>query len=167
MGRIERAIARALEAWAAVLLVAMVGVVTAGVFYRYALNSALVWYDEFASYLLVWLTFYGAVLATQRDLHIEFDAVVRRLAPGPRRVVEAAGGLCAVAFHLILLVFGIVLVRSMEAETAISLPGVKMAWVDSALPISGALMLVFSLVRLVRRWRGEGAQGGPMETEVA
>ena len=167
MGRVERVVTRALEAWAGFLLVLMVVVVTAGVFYRYALNAALAWYDEFASYLLVWLTFYGAVLATQRDLHIEFDTVVRRMRPGPRRVVEAASGLCILAFHAILFAFGIVLTRSMGAETAISLPWVKMAWVYSVLPISGALMLVFSLIRLVRTWRGGAAGGEAIETEVA
>lgn len=167
MGRVEQAVTRLLEVWVGILLVAMVVVVTAGVFYRYVLNSALVWYDEFASYLLVWLTFYGAVLATQRDLHIDFNEVVRRLAPGPRRVLEAVSDLCVLAFYLILLAYGTVLVRSMEAETAISLPGVKMAWVYSVLPVSGALMLAYGLARAVRRWRGAGAGRGRMETEVA
>ncbi len=166
MQRIERVMTRVLELWAGFLLVVMVVVVTAGVFYRYVLNSALVWYDEFASYLLVWLTFYGAVLATQRDVSIEFDEVVRRLAPGSRRVVEAFSGVLTVTFHLMLLVYGIVLMRSMGAETAISLPRVKMAWVYSVLPISGALMLVFSVLHLVRRWRGQRAAGA-FETEVA
>ena len=164
--RIERVVTRALEVWAGFLLVVMVVVVTAGVFYRYVLNDALVWYDEFASYLLVWLTFYGAVVATQRDVSIEFDEVVRRLAPGTRRVVEAISGLLTIAFQFMLLVYGIVLMRSMGAETAISLPDVRMAWVYSVLPISGALMLVFSVFHLVRRWRGQRAAGG-FETEVA
>ena len=167
MQRIERVVTRVLEVWAGLLLVVMVVLVTAGVFYRYALNAALVWYDEFASYLLVWLSFYGAVLATQWGVSIEFDEVVRRLPPGSRRVVEAASGVLTLAFHLMLLVYGVVLMRSMGAETAISLPGVKMAWVYSALPISGALMLAFSLVRLVRRWRGQAAAGAAIETEVA
>jgi TRAP-type C4-dicarboxylate transport system permease small subunit len=166
MARFERMVTRALEVWAGFLLVLMVVVVTAGVFYRYVLNAALSWYDEFASYLLVWLTFYGAVLATQRDVSIEFDEVVRRLAPGTRRVVEAASGILTLAFHLMLLVYGIVLMRSMGAETAISLPGVKMAWVYSVLPISGALMLAFSAVQVVRRWRGRRAASGAIETEV-
>jgi TRAP-type C4-dicarboxylate transport system permease small subunit len=167
VGQFERVLTRALEVWAGALLVAMVAVVTGGVFYRYVLNSALVWYDEFASYLLVWLTFYGAVLATQRDLHIDFDEVVRRLEPVSRRVVETVSDLCVLAFHLILLAYGTVLVRSMGAETAISVPGVTMSWVYSVLPISGALMLAFSLVRMVRRWRGGGRAGRAIETEVA
>ena len=167
MRRIEEAVTRALEIWAGILLLAMVAVVTAGVFYRYVLGAALAWYDEFASYLLVWLTFYGAVLATQRGVHIAFDELARRLGPGGRRVVDTASDLCTVAFHLILLAYGIVLARSMEAETAISLPGVKMAWVYSVLPISGALMLAYTLVRAVRRWRGAVPEKATIETEVA
>jgi len=42
MDRVERVVTRALEVWAGILLVAMVAVVTAGVFYRYVLNAALV-----------------------------------------------------------------------------------------------------------------------------
>lgn len=167
MSRVERVIVRVLEWWGGVLLVAMVVVVTAGVFYRYVLDAALVWYDEFASYLLVWLTFYGAALATHRDTHIVFETAVQRLAPGSRRVVEAASDLCSLTFHGILFVYGLVLVRSLEAETAVSLPFVPMAWVYSVLPISGALMFLFTVARLARRWRGRAEAGGRIETEVA
>jgi len=165
--RIERVFVRSLEWWAGLLLVAMVVVVTAGVFYRYVLNAALIWYDEFASYLLVWLTFYGAVLATYHDAHIGFDTVVHRLAPFPRRAVEVLGGLCTLAFHLILFAYGIVLTRSMGDETAVSLPWVRMAWIYSVLPVSGALMLLFTLVRMVRHWREVPLEGKRIETEVA
>ena len=167
MRRIERVFVRSLEWWAGLLLVAMVVVVTAGVFYRYVLNAALIWYDEFASYLLVWLTFYGAVLASYHDAHIGFDTVVHRLAPLPRRAVEVLSNLCILAFHLILFAYGIVLTRSMGDETAVSLPWVRMAWIYSVLPVSGALMLLFTLVRMVRHWRGLPVEGKRIETEVA
>ena len=55
-----------LEWWAMLLLVLMVVLVFLGVFFRYVLGASLAWYDEFASYLLVWLTFYGAVAASYR-----------------------------------------------------------------------------------------------------
>ncbi len=167
MRRIERVFVQALEWWAGLLLVAMVGVVTAGVFYRYVLGAPLVWYDEFASYLLVWLTFYGAVLATQRDAHIGFETVVERLKPLPRRAVEVVSDLCTLSFHLILFAYGIVLTRSLGDETAISLPWVRMAWIYSVLPISGALMLLFTLLRAARRWRGVPVEEKRIETEVA
>ena len=45
-----------------VLMAVMACEVTLGVIYR-SLGASLVWYDEVASILLAWLTFYGAALA--------------------------------------------------------------------------------------------------------
>jgi TRAP-type C4-dicarboxylate transport system permease small subunit len=51
----------------------------------------------------------------------------------------------------------------MEGETAISLPWVKMAWIYSIMPISGALMLVVCAVQLrgILRPAAAGGPGGP------
>src|SRR5262249_52919079 len=80
-----------IEWWAVLLLVLMVVLVILGVFFRYVLGSSLVWYDEFASYLLVWLTFSGTVVASYRHRHIGFQVVVDRLQPGTRRIVDFIG----------------------------------------------------------------------------
>jgi Tripartite ATP-independent periplasmic transporters, DctQ component len=52
----------ALQQLAAVLLALMLLLVLAGVFYRYVFDDSLSWYDEFAGYLLVWLTMVGSVV---------------------------------------------------------------------------------------------------------
>src|SRR5574341_2001785 len=70
------------EWWAMLLLGFMVVMVCLGVFFRYVLGASLAWYDEFASYLLVWLTFSGAVVVSYRRHHIGFDTLVERLRPG-------------------------------------------------------------------------------------
>jgi len=137
------------EWWAILLLVAMVVVVCMGVFFRYALNSSLVWYDEFASYLLVWLTFYGAVVADYHRRHIGFDLLVDRLAPAARRVADAAGELAVLGFQFVLFYYGWVLTQRLGDETAISLPWVKVGWINSVLPVTGAIMLILSVSRFI------------------
>lgn len=139
---------RLVEWWAMALLVAMVVVVTLGVFYRYVLSASLPWYDEFAAYLLVWLTFYGAVVTSHKGHHISFDVVVERLAPRRRRMVTILGECFTLAFQVVLFAYGIVLVRAVGHETAVSLEWVRMGWIYSVLPISGGLMLLVSLTRL-------------------
>ena len=149
------------EWWAVFLLVLMVVVVSLGVFFRYVLNAALVWYDEFASYLLVWLTFYGAVVASYRRRHIGFELVVDRLLPNNRKIVEFVSESCVLGFQVVLFYYGWLLTRKMGDETAVSLAWVKMGWVYSVLPITGGLMLLISLVRLARIVSGrENNQGG-------
>lgn len=137
------------------LMVAMVALVTVGVFFRYVVDASLSWYDEFASYLLVWLSFYGAVVATYRNRHISFETLVERVGPGGRRVFALVREGFSILFELVLFVYGIVLVRAMGEETAVSIQAVRMVWIYSVLPISGGLMLAVSLVRFGALLRGD------------
>ncbi len=138
-----------LEWWMSLLLILMVAIVCVGIFYRYVLNASLPWYDEFASYLLVWLTFYGAVVASAHRRQIGFDTLVARLPPRPRRLLEIVAELWTIAFQAVLLWSGWVLTAAVHGDTAVSLPWVRMSWVVSVLPVSGGLMLLTSLIHLV------------------
>ena len=62
---------RLLEAIVLVLVGALAVVVVMGVGFR-KFGAALVWYDEVASILLAWLTYYGAALAALKRAHIGF-----------------------------------------------------------------------------------------------
>ena len=68
-----------------VLMVALAAEVTLGVAFR-SFGQALAWYDEVASVLLAWLTFYGAALASVRRAHIGCPELVDAMsgeAPAP------------------------------------------------------------------------------------
>jgi TRAP-type transport system small permease protein len=149
-----------IESWAMFLLALMVVVVCLGVFFRYVLGAALAWYDEFASYLLVWLTFYGAVAASYHNRHIQFDTVVERLMPDTRRKVQMIAELFVLGFQIVILYYGWLLTQKMGDETAVSLVWVKMGWVYSVLPITGAVMLVISVNRLLHLMLGREHQKG-------
>jgi TRAP-type C4-dicarboxylate transport system permease small subunit len=143
------------------LMVAMVAVVTLGVFFRYVLDASLTWYDEFASYLLVWLSFYGAVVVTWRGRHINFETLAERVRPAGRRALAVVSEVLSLVFQAVLLAYGIVLVRAVGHETAVSIETVRMGWVYSALPISGGLMLLVGLVRLGAIVAGHELQAAP------
>ena len=153
-----------IEWWSIGLLAAMVVVVCWAVFTRYVLNSSLVWYDEFASYLLVWLTFFGAVVADFQRRHINFDLLVNKLKPPARRVVDVVGEFAVLGFQFVLLYYGWILTEKMGDETAISLPWIQIAWVTAVLPVTGALMLLLSLARLIALLSGQKITQGGHET---
>jgi len=150
-----------IEWWAVLLLAGLVVVVCLGVFFRYVLNSSLTWYDEFASYMLVWLTFYGTVVADYRRRHIGFELLVDKLAPTPRKLVDLAAEIAVLGFQFVLFYYGWILMQRMGDETAISLTWVKVSWISSVLPITGGLMLLISVARLVGILLGRtNKQGG-------
>lgn len=140
---------RAVQILSGALSILMLVVIILGVFYRYVIDDALVWYDEFAGYILIWLTMYGSVGALAKRKHIGFETLVEKLPRGSRRAVEVFGHLCVLAFSLVLVVCGWQLIREMHGETAVSLPWIQMSWIYSVMPISGALMAVISVAQVV------------------
>jgi TRAP-type C4-dicarboxylate transport system permease small subunit len=149
MERFFRQFIDLIEWWSMLLLVLMVVLVCLGVFFRYVLGSSLAWYDEFASYLLVWLTFYGAVAASYRNRHIQFETLLERLMPATRRKLEIIAELFVLGFQVVLFYYGWLLTQKMGDETAVSLAWIKMGWVYSVLPITGGIMLLISISRLL------------------
>src|SRR3989304_3306825 len=142
LSRLYRWLMALADVWAMLLLIAMVVVVTLGVFYRYVMNASLIWYDEFASYLLVWLTFYGAGVAGDHRKHIAFEPIGGGSRPGARRWVAMGAEVCVLIFQGILCYYGWVLMVAVRVETAVSLEWVRMRWVYSVLPISGGLVVL-------------------------
>ena len=149
-----------LETYSAVLILVMLGVVLVGVFYRYIINEALSWYDEFAGFILVWLTMYGSVVGLARGKHISFETLIEKLPRKGQQVMEFIGILCVMGFSLVVLVSGWGLIKEMAGETAVSVPEVKMAWIYSVMPISAALMILVGVVQLVTLFKGGDAAGG-------
>ena len=149
-----------LETYSAVLILVMLGVVLVGVFYRYIINEALSWYDEFAGFILVWLTMYGSVVGLARGKHISFETLMEKLPRKGQQVMEFIGILCVMGFSLVVLVSGWGLIKEMAGETAVSVPEVKMAWIYSVMPISAALMILVGVVQLVTLFKGGDAAGG-------
>ena len=149
-----------LQTYSAILTLVMLGVVLLGVFFRYLMYQALSWYDEFAGYTLVWVTMYGSVVALARGKHISFETLVEKLPRVWQRISAIFATLCVLSFSLVVFLSGWELVREMAEETAVSIPEIRMAWIYSVMPISGALMVLVGVVELVKLLFGDGIAGG-------
>lgn len=57
-------------------LALMVILLSSGVFFRYVLNSPIVWSESIAKLLIVWMTFLGASIAFSEKSHIRVDSLV-------------------------------------------------------------------------------------------
>src|SRR2546421_10556140 len=87
MRAIERLIdlyCRLLRVAIAICLTAMVVLVFTNVVLRYLFNSGIATSEELSRWLLVWLTFLGAIVALRQHAHLGVDTVVRALPPRGR-----------------------------------------------------------------------------------
>jgi len=150
----NRVLGGLVEVVAAALVAADIVVLLAGVVARFVLKAPLVWSDELASMLFIWLAMLGAVIALRRGEHMRMTALVSKLSPERRRLLEAISVCAALAF------LSMVAWPAWEYasdESFITTPALEIsnAWRAAALPVGIGLMMVFSLFRLLREnpWR--------------
>jgi TRAP-type C4-dicarboxylate transport system permease small subunit len=101
--RLETGLRLVAEIPAALLVLAEIGVLLSGVIARYVLHTPLIWSDELASILFLWLAMLGSVIALQRGEHMRLTAVVAPFAPPARARAEALT-VAAVGLFLLMVV---------------------------------------------------------------
>lgn len=154
-----------LEWLVVVLMVAMAVEVTVGVVFRTA-GASLVWYDEVASILLAWLTFYGSAYAAAKRSHITCPELVAMMPAGSRLLVTVLVEALVIGFFALLGVIGWQVLDVLATDTLVSLPEVPVSLVQSVIPISAALIIVAELLTLPEAlaWaRAERAHGATAE----
>lgn len=135
--------------WVVMILMIVLAVeVTLGIVFR-AIGHSLVWYDEVASVLLAWLTFYGSALASVKRAHIGCPEVVDQLPPTAKRVVSIFGQLLVIAFFALLGWVGLSIMPVLAGDSLVSLSWVPMNFVQSVIPISSGLILIAELMYLI------------------
>ncbi len=144
------------EALAATVLAVMLLLGLLNVVLRYGFGFSLPWAIELSRYLLVWLTFFGALAALRRNEHIalSFD-LVSRLPPALARILNFLIDLAVVGFLLVLVVYGWELARAAASTRLITLPWISVAWLHAGMVAAAGVMTWFVLHRSVRRILGK------------
>ena len=162
--RLRAAVARFLEAAVLFLMAVLAGVVVVGVLFR-KLGAALVWYDEVASILLAWLTYYGAALAALRRAHIGVPTVVERLSGRSRLMAVVLAETAVVGFFIVVAWAGWQVLQVLGGTTLVSLPWVPATLAQSVIPIGAILFIVAELLSvrdaLAPRRVDEASPGAP------
>ena len=138
-----------IEVPAALLVLAEVIVLLMGVTSRYVLHKPLVWSDELASILFLWLAMLGSIVALQRGEHMRMTAIVGKLGPGKRAFLDLIAIASAVAF-LAFVVHPSYEFASDEAFVTTPAMGIPNSWRAAALPIGLGLMLLVGVIQMFR-----------------
>jgi TRAP-type C4-dicarboxylate transport system permease small subunit len=171
--RLRLGFERLLASIVGLLLVTLTVVVVVAVVYRRA-GYSLVWYDEVASVLLAWLTYYGAALAALKRAHIGFTGLVDSLQPRLRVPAVLFGEICVIGFFALLAWTGWQVLQILQGIHLVSLPWVPVQLTQSVIPVGAALFIVaqlLSLPEVLRRAResapSPGHVPGPIEERAA
>ncbi|MDO5484448.1 MAG: TRAP transporter small permease, partial [Desulfovibrionaceae bacterium] len=96
------------EIFCAVIFLGMIGLVFYNAFLRYAFGSSYPPSEEWARFLFIYITFFGAIEAFYHKKHIAVDMFVDLLHGAPRKYVDIAAVLLGMAAMSLLLYGGVI-----------------------------------------------------------
>lgn len=132
--------------WGAMLMVvAVAGIVSAGVFFRYVLNDSLSWSEELAKYAMLWLVFLGAPIALRLGIHPNIEIVITKFPSFATRLVLAFVHLGVCVFCAYLAMKSHDFAWNGRTQVAISVGDVSMYYFFVSIPIGMASMALVSL----------------------
>ena len=150
LARADRLLTQGLEHLTALLVVAEVVILFVGIIARYAFRHPLIWSDELASLLFLWLAMLGAVLALRRNEHMRMTALVNRGGAGTRRFTELLALAASLGFLLAMLPPALDYLGNEAIVSLLSLD-ISLSWRVAAMPVGIGLMIVTALLRLDRQ----------------
>lgn len=141
------------EVFCAVIFLGMIGLVFYNTVLRYFFGSSYPPSEEWARFLFMYITFFGAIEAFYRKKHIAVDMFTDMLSGAARKTVDIVATLCAMAVQILLLLGGVIYVQQ-TLDTSSVATGVNMALINFILPamaLSALWMHGRDLVALIRR----------------
>jgi tripartite ATP-independent transporter DctM subunit len=149
----DRHVGRALELLCAGLVVVETLILFIGVIARYVVHKPLIWSDELASTLFLWLAMLGAALAIRRSENLRMNTVVNLL-PGRIRAYAEPFTLAVTLAFIVLLLPAATEHVKMEAIVITPTLEISSSWRAAAMPAGLVLMALFVMVRMAgQAWR--------------
>ena len=147
--RAETVLGQLLGVPAALLVAAEIFVLLAGVIARYVFHHPLVWSDELASILFLWLAMLGSAMAFKRGEHMRMTALVSKMPPDRRAFFDLLATTAALAFLLVILPYAW---EYAVEEAVMQTPALEISnsWRVAAMVVGFGAMAAFALLRLLQ-----------------
>ncbi len=142
---------------AALVLLAMVIVVTADILLRNLTRGGIVWSNEVTEYALYLITLLTAPWLLRRGQHVRLDIVLTLVPPRIAWLMEALGDVLGFLVCLVLVRYGVAMTVDSARLGAITIKNLVFPewWLLAPLPITFALLAVEFVFRFHRLMTGE------------
>lgn len=151
---VELWLRRITEIPAAIAIVAEIVILFVGIISRSVFHHAIIWSDELASIIFLWLAMLGTAIAVQRNGHMRLTIFVQKLGPRVAALAETLSAASIVFFLVAILYPGYLYV---EDQSFVETPALGWSGVvrSLAIPVGCLLALASSLARLAQSRPGD------------
>lgn len=136
--------------FSALVLLAIVLIVSAQIFARQVLHMSIRWSQEVAILLMVWMGFITTAVGVERDLHIGIEAIHDRMPSWLQNILFYVNWVITICIGIIFMLYGTK--QTMSTMSSV-LPATK--WPKSVMyiiiPISGFFIIYFSVIKILKR----------------
>lgn len=143
--RFERWFVQANRVLLMILLAAMSLIVFANVCLRYLTTESIVWGEEVARHMMIWLTFVGAGLVLRHGGHVAIDNLQDALPRGAARAIRVFIVIALLVFSGAMIWFGHIYVERTMFQTT-SATQIPFGYIYLAMPIGFGLVVVHLLL---------------------
>jgi TRAP-type C4-dicarboxylate transport system permease small subunit len=128
--------------------ISLIIVIGLEVFFRYVIGKALSWPEEVAGIFFMWFTLLGVAAVLREGGHIAFNFLMKYTPPLVGKIIELFCMLMIQVYAFFMIYHGYSYARMFTFETT---PAAKinLLWMTLSLPISGLLIIIFSLLKIV------------------
>jgi len=151
MEKLTHVITKILEKFLIILMATIVLDVTWQIFTRFILQDPSSFTEEFAGFLLIWIGLLGASYALYTKAHLGIDVLIQKISDEKKHLAEIGIYSIVLLFAVFIPFYGgIRLVNLVFTLEQISpAMGIPMGYVYLVLPLTGILMIYYSIVFLV------------------
>ncbi len=128
--------------------IALFVIVVVAIIARYGFGQAVSWTEEVPRYILIWISFLAAASCVLRREHVGFDVLFNALPRTARKVLGVFLSGLIFLFGWVVFRYGITFVQDFGSDLMETIPHTNY-WYYIAMPISGFLMMLFSLKLIV------------------
>lgn len=147
MKKIFKAVDWLMDSIAVVAFASAVLVLFLQIILRYIFGSPMMWAEEFARIMFVWIVYIGAPIVIRRHENIEVDYFVQYLPTKVRRYLKASLYLISAIFLLFVAYQGVIMVNEHMDRKAYTMPLSQAIWY---IPIAmGFLMMTINTIRVI------------------
>ncbi len=154
MSQLRAILDKVLNVLAGVSFLAMVALTCWQVFTRYILGNPSSWSEELVSYLFAWMSLFGATLVVGERGHMNIPILVEKLNMGARKVLAIFSEVIACLFAVVILIYGGMQITTLAMGQMTSSLGVPVGVFYVVMPISGVLMIIYTVLNIVDIMQG-------------
>lgn len=138
---------KSLTRFLGLLMATMVVCITWQVVSRYLLSNPSTWTEELARFLLIWIGMYGSAYVFSIKMHLGIDLLTSKLEGNKALYVALFSMTVCGSFAFAAMVIGGANLVALTWDLNQTSPalGLKIAWIYSAIPLSGVIICFYSL----------------------